>query len=186
MTGGIVHFRTSASIPSAVTCYLLPHEKMVISVRRHPGIYAGHAAFLACACAAASVLTAVTGSGALVLAAAWGACCVICLSLIMRAAAWRDTYFVVTDTRLIFITGLVTRKVTTVPLRDIGDLQLWRPGLGRLIGYGKFVAQSKRPGHRMPKMKYMPYPEQLFLEVSGLLLPDGGEDSRAHEREDSA
>jgi hypothetical protein len=41
------------------------------------------------------------------------------------------------------------------------------------LGYGEIVALPVRPGYVIPKMNYMPYPEQLFQEVSSLLYPGG-------------
>ena len=164
--------RRATVIPSRVRHYLLPYEKDMVIVHRHPGLLAGHAILLAFACAAASLLTAITNSGAYILSAAWGACSVILLYLIFRAAEWGSTYFVVTRVRLIFITGLVVRKVTTVPMREIRDLELRRSWPGRLLGYGTFIAEPSRPGYRIPKMNYMPYPEPIFLEMVGVLFPE--------------
>lgn len=173
-------------LPLVVTNYLLPYEKMVIAVHKHPGAYVGHASLLACSCAAASLLTANTNSSILVLCAAWGACGIILFWLVIRVAAWFYTYFVVTQIRIIFISGFVVRKVTTVPLREIRDLELRRSLPGRLIGYGKFIAEPSRHGYRIPTMNYQPYPEQLFLEIYGLLFPDSAEDSHESEPEELA
>jgi hypothetical protein len=173
----VIRVVPSPVVPSGVADYLLPYEKMVITVRRHPGLFVAHVILLGCACIAASLLAVFTNSGALVLSAAWGTCAVILLYLIVRSAEWLHAYFVVTDTRLIFITGLIACKVITVPTREIRDLELRRSWIGRMLGYGTFIAQPSIIGHRMPRMNYMPYPEQLFLEVAGLLFPDGIENS---------
>lgn len=173
----------SSVLPSGVTDYLLPYEKHTIVIRKHPGLFVAHVILLVCACAAASLLTAITNSGVLVLSAAWWTCAIIFLYLIARLAEWLYTYFVVTDTRLIFITGLIARKVITVPIREIHDMELHRSLIGRLLGYGTFNAEPSRIGYRMPRMNYMPYPEQLFLEVVGLLFPDGIENPHPWEHE---
>jgi hypothetical protein len=43
--------------------------------------------------------------------------------------------------------------------------------LGRLLGYGTLIVAS--PGRRQAfrKVRYLPYPEQLYLEISALLWP---------------
>jgi membrane protein YdbS with pleckstrin-like domain len=174
----------SSVVPSGVTDYLLPYEKQVITVRRHPGLLVAHVILLGCACVAASLLTVFTNSGALVLSAVWGTCAVILLYLIARVAQWLSAFFVVTDTRLMFITGIIARKVTTVPIREIHDLELHRSLIGRLIGYGRFIAQPSKTGDRMPRMNYMPYSEQLFLEVASLLFPDEVENSYQRDPEE--
>ena len=173
--------RAIFAVPSAVVDYLLPYEKTAITVRRHPGQFVAHVILLGCACVTASLLTGLTNNGALVLSVAWGTCAVILLYLIARIFEWLYAYFVVTDTRLIFITGIIARKVTTVPVREIHELELHRSLIGRLIGYGTFIAQPSSLGYRIPRINYMPYPEQLFLELTSLLFPDGVEKSYQHD-----
>ena len=177
---------SGGGLPLAVTNYLLPHEKRAIAVHLHPGVYASHASLLACSCVAASLITANTSSGIFVLSIAWGVCGIILFWLIIRAAAWFGTFFVVTEIRLIFISGLVVPKVITVPLREIRDLELRRSLFGRLIGYGVFIAEPSKHGYKIPKMNYIPYPEQLFLETYGMLFPEGTEDSHQREPEELA
>jgi hypothetical protein len=75
--------------------------------------------------------------------------------------------------RLIFITGLATKRAVSVPLREIATLNPRRSLLGRLAGYAEFVPEPARTGYAIPKMNnYMPYPEQLLAEMQALLFPD--------------
>jgi uncharacterized membrane protein YdbT with pleckstrin-like domain len=172
-------------VPRAVGVYLLPHEDPVITVRKHPAIFAAHASLLAGACAAAGLLTAITSSSPLVLAVAWGMCFLIFLHLVARVAAWRGTYVVATEARMIFIAGLVARKVVTVPVREIADVSLHRSWPGRVLGYGKLVAIPARSGYEIPRMNYMPYPSEVSLEIRRVLkLSGNGEDSQEPESEE--
>ena len=59
--------RLPPSLPLTVTAYLLPYEKMVITIRRHPAILVIHFVVLGIACTVASLVTALTNSGASVL-----------------------------------------------------------------------------------------------------------------------
>jgi hypothetical protein len=165
-------------IPQVVMNYLLPHERNVITVRRHPGIFISHISLLACCCAAASLLTAMTDSGPPALGAAWGACFIVFLWLIIRVAAWGDAYIVATEIRLVIITGQMTRRATTVPLREIYTVQLHRSLLGLIAGYGEILTFPVREGYVIPRLKYMPYPEQLRQEIVGLLHPGFDDDAR--------
>ncbi|HEY6309765.1 MAG TPA: hypothetical protein VIY52_03010 [Streptosporangiaceae bacterium] len=151
--------------------YLLPHERNVIIVRRHPGVFISHISLLACCCTAASLLTAMTNSGPLALGAAWAACLVVFLWLIMRVIAWVDTYIVATEIRLVIITGLVTRRATTVPVREIDTALLRRSVIGLIAGYGEIITYPVRQEYIIPRLKYMPYPQQLLQEINGLLHP---------------
>jgi hypothetical protein len=160
-------------IPQVVWNYLLPHEELVIVVRRHPGKFIGHISLLACCCLAASLLTALTNSGPFVLGAAWGACFAIFLWLVIRAYAWPGSLFVVTDIRMIFISSRIRRKVISIPLREVAEFTARRRSrISRLMGYGEFIAISASQGHKIPKMNYMPYPYQIMAEIRGLLSPE--------------
>jgi hypothetical protein len=160
-------------VPRVVQNYLLPHEHTAITVRKHPGVFIGHCLVVGCWCAAACLVTALTDSGALLLGVIWGAFAGLLTWLAVRAAAWPESYFVATETRLIFITGLMTKKAVSVPLREIGTLRGRRSPLGRLFGYGEFVAEPATPGYAIPRMNYMPYLEQLLAEMHDLLHLDG-------------
>jgi hypothetical protein len=179
-------FRPSSEFPQTVSQYLLPHEKQVIAVHKHPAVFAVHCSILAAACAAASLLTIIASSGELVLGIAWGICFSIFLWLVIRVVTWSDSYFAVTSARMIFITGLVVRKAITVPIQEIHDLSFHRSWPGRLLGYGIFIADQATYSYRIPSMNYMPYPEQLYLDVCGVLFPDDEEDSQERGPEDSS
>lgn len=157
--------------------YLLPHERAAISVRRHPGVFIGHCLLLGGWCGAGCLITALTDSGPLVLGVTWGALFVLLVWLAVRVTAWGDSYIVATEIRLVFITGLVTRKAVTVPLREIARLESRRSPLGRLVGYGEFITVPARPGYTIPKMKYIPYPKQLLAEMKALLPPEISDDA---------
>jgi hypothetical protein len=162
--------------PRVVQTYLLPYEHLGIVVRKHPGVFLGHGFVVVCSFIAALLATALTDSGVLILGVVWGVFAVLLAWLAVRAAAWLKSYFVVTRTRLIFITGLMTTKAVSVPLREIGALEGRRSPLGRLFGYGEFVAEPATPGYVIPRMNHMPYAEQLLAEIHGLMYPEDGGD----------
>ena len=164
--------RTSPGIPPSVENYLLSRERAVLVVRKHPVIFVGHCLLAGCWCVAACLVTALTESDPLVLWVVWGGLFVVLAWLAVRAIAWMESYFVATEMRLIFITGLATKRAVSVPLREIATLDSRRSPLGRLAGYGEFVAEPARPGDTIPKMNYMPYFEQLLAEMKALLPPD--------------
>lgn len=152
--------------------YLLPHERAVLTIRKHPGVFIGHCLLAGCWCGAACLVTALTNSDPLVLGVAWGGFFVVLAWLAVRAIAWLESYFVATEMRLILITGLATKRAVSVPLREIATLDSRRLLLGRLAGCGEFVAEPARPGYTIPKMNYMPYLEQLLAEMKAFLPPD--------------
>ena len=127
---------------------------------------------LVSACTAASLVTALTGSGAYVLIAVWGICGVILAYWSFRIFEWLWAFIVVTDARLILITGVIKRNAATVPLREIHDMEFRRSRLGRILGYGKYILYPSANGRRMPDMNYMPYPERLYLDMCNIIFSD--------------
>jgi hypothetical protein len=46
-----------------------------------------------------------------------------------------------------------------------------RSTMGRVLGYGQFIIEADRT-QPVWKINFMPYPEQLYLEISGLIFRD--------------
>jgi hypothetical protein len=172
------HRPNSEEVPRTVARYLLAHEKQAITVHKHPAVFAVHFGITIAALASAGLLTIMTSSDALVLAIVWGACLVLFLSLAIRLVVWNESYFVVTSGRMIFITGPVVRKAITVPIREIRDLSFYRTRPGYLFGYGTFVVEQTTHNYTIPSMNYMPYPEQIYVEVYNLLFGSDATDSQ--------
>ena len=154
--------------PVTVERYLLPHERSCITVRMHPASLAGPFLVISGGLAAARKLSGRSARPDIV----WGAYLLLLLDFSRRVAAWPVTYFVVTDQRMLLIRGALSHTVAVLPLDKATGLMLQRTVLGRLLGYGSLIVTSpgRRPAFR--KVRYVPYPEQLYLEVSGLLSPD--------------
>jgi len=57
-------------------------------------------------------------------------------------------------------------------LDRVTGLTLRRTVLGRLLGYGTLIVTSPGQRRAFRKVRYLPYPEQLYLEISGLLRPE--------------
>ena len=70
------------------------------------------------------------------------------------------------------IGGLLRRTATARPLDQVTGLTLQRTVLGRLLGYGTLIVISPSRRQAFRKVRYLPYPEQLYLEISGLLRPE--------------
>jgi Bacterial PH domain len=156
------------SVPSSVNKYLLPQERQVIVVRRHPAVLAGPLVLAGGGLLAARKLASGSDRPELV----WAASGLLLLDCLRRAAAWPVTYFVVTSERMLLIGGPLNRTVVSVPLDRSMGLTFKRTFLGRLIGYGSLTAVG--PGQRplFRTVRHLPYPEQLYLEVANLLSPN--------------
>jgi len=63
-----------------------------------------------------------------------------------------------------------------MPLTKVTDMSFNRPPMGRLLGYGTFIVESAGQDQALRTINHLPYPEQLYLEVCGLLFKDQGGD----------
>jgi membrane protein YdbS with pleckstrin-like domain len=156
--------------------YLLPDEQQVITVRQHP------AKLLPGLTAAAGGVMAATAAGLIsqgvpsATVVVWLLAGFLLLRALWHVISWAVQFIVVTEKRLILNSGLTGRKVTVIPLGALQDLAFTRSPGGRLLGYGAFTFGAE--GQAMAVLDYIPYPEQLYLEIYGLLYPAEAGDSR--------
>jgi hypothetical protein len=153
--------------------YLLPHERILAIVRRHPAILLRAFIPLAAALTAASLMSAGTiPAGGTIPALAWGGCGLLVAVALAALMKWYDSIFLITDSRLVLTHGLLIHKVDMIQLAELDNLTFSRSLSGRLIGYGVFSLVPARPQQTFRRVKYVPYPEHLYLLVTGLLYPD--------------
>lgn len=157
------------TVPNAVNKYLLPYEHQVITVRRHPAILLPPMAMATGGLlAAVAVIPLMQGNVSLELTV-WLLTGILWAQLLWAAARWPQLYFLVTAKRVIFASGLFTTKMTQMPLEDVKRMTFRRSFGGRMLGYGTFLFESAGRPHTI--VGYLPYPDQLYLEVSGLVFP---------------
>ncbi len=164
------------TVPASVNKYLLPYERHVISVHEHPAVLIPRALLVLAGLALAGWLTnsVANGNGTaiLVIWVAWG---LLVLWLAAKVLNWWVHYFVVTSQRLMLAEGIVVRKVNMIPLTKVSDIEFRKSATGRLLGYGEFEVLAPGMGDRMRNIKFLPYSEQLYLEVCGLIFTDRDE-----------
>ena len=168
------------TVPNAVNKYLLPHEHQVITVRKHPAVLIGPIAISLAGLAIAAVIsTTIARHNSGVVGFVWIAWAVVLLWLVYKVWEWSQDYFIVTSRRMLLATGVITRKVAMMPLVKVTDMSFRRSSLGRLLGYGEFILESAGQDQALRVVDHLPYPEQLYLEVCGLIFPgrkDDGDD----------
>ena len=168
------------TVPNAVNKYLLPHEHQVITVRKHPAVLIGPIAISLAGLAIAAVIsTTIARHNSGVVGFVWIAWAVLLVWLVYKVFEWSQDYFIVTSRRMLLATGVITRKVAMMPLVKVTDMSFQRSSLGRLLGYGEFILESAGQDQALRVVDHLPYPEQLYLEVCGLIFPgrkDDGDD----------
>ncbi len=149
--------------------YLLPREKIFVTVRQHPALL-----LPPLASAVGVLLTAIAVSGIPHVAqsvriAIW----ILTLAFAVRFAVtlfdWFIRLIVVTDQRFMLIAGLATTTVQTISFPNLADMTFQRAPAGRIFGFGTFTIESAGNTHAV--INYVPYPEQIYLEIFGALFP---------------
>jgi len=162
------------TVPASVNRYLLPHERQVISVHEHPAVLIGPIALVLLGLAIAGFVSnsGVTHGNSTAILIIWGLWVVLLLWLGVKIWDWAVNYFVVTSHRLILAQGVIVRKVGMLPLSKVTDMSFQRSTIGRVLGYGEFIVESAGQDQALRNVKFIPYPEQLYLEVCGLIFKD--------------
>ena len=161
------------TVPASVNKYLLPHERQVISVHQHPAVLIRPIFEVLLGLAIAGWLSnsAAHGNGTIILViwVLWG---LLLLRLVWKVIDWSLYYFVITSQRLLLSKGFPTRKVNMMPLAKVTDMSFQRSPMGQILGYGEFIVESAGQDQALRNIDHLPYPEQLYLEVCGLIFKD--------------
>jgi uncharacterized membrane protein YdbT with pleckstrin-like domain len=168
---------SNETVPASVYKYLLPHERQVITVRFHPAVLIRSVTEILAGLAVAILVTMTIAHGnSTVILIIWLAWLVLAARFMANLFLWLESYFVITTQRLLLATGIFTRTVNMLPLTKVTDMSFRRSALGRLLGYGEFIVESAGLDQALRRIDHLPYPEQLYLEVCGLIFKDKGDD----------
>jgi len=165
------------TVPATVYKHLLPHERQVITVRFHPAILIRPVVEVLGGLAIAAWISSTIAHGnIIVILIVWLVWLIIVGRFLINLFLWLESYFVVTTQRILLVTGIFTRTVNMLPLAKVTDMSFRRSAAGRVLGYGEFVVESAGLDQALRRIDHLPYPEQLYLEVCGLLFKDKGDD----------
>jgi hypothetical protein len=171
---------SGAKTPVAINKYLLPREVQVATVRQHPAVLISPSAQALGGLLIAGIVTATLVHG-LLATIIWVAWLLLFLRLVWKVINWSVDYFVVTSERLLLTTGFLTRKVNMMPLSKVTDMSFKRTFPGRLLGYGEFIVESAGQDQALRNVEFIPYPEQLYLLICGMLFPSSAPDAEDDE-----
>ncbi|MBG6087796.1 putative membrane protein YdbT with pleckstrin-like domain [Actinomadura viridis] len=149
--------------------YLMAHEGRVIAVRRHPAVLLFPVLVALAGLIMCAFVATIAGTWWI-----WWAWLAALGYLVWKVIAWSVEFFLVTEHRVMVVNGVFNRNVAMMPLAKVTDIALERSVLGRMLGYGEFVMESAGQKQALRNVGFMPYPEQLYLEVSSVIF--GAED----------
>jgi uncharacterized membrane protein YdbT with pleckstrin-like domain len=158
---------------SADARYLAIDERVVSKVRRHPAVLAVPF-FQALGVVVASVFVGVLLSPADGSDAVDTVIGLLCLGFLLRLAwgiwEWWVDRIVVTDRRLFEVSGILTRKVASMPLAKVTDMTYHRTVAGRLFGYGELRVESPGQKQALARIAYLPKPDDFYRTVTSLVM----------------
>lgn len=105
-------------------------------------------------------------------------------------ADWYYDRFVLTNKRIMEVSGIVTRKVAMMPLGRVTDMAYNQTVLGRMLNYGTFIVESAGQDQALREISTLPRPNALYLlmcdEMYGSPEAAPPKRTRTRKRESSA
>jgi hypothetical protein len=91
-----------------------------------------------------------------------------------QSLVWWADRFLVTDERLLEVSGILTRKVASMPLTNLTELTYRRTLLGRVFGYGDLVIETPGQEQALRHIAYVPNPDEIYRTVTALVIAHSG------------
>ncbi|MGC9667917.1 PH domain-containing protein [Planosporangium sp. 12N6] len=82
-----------------------------------------------------------------------------------RVGDWWFDRFILTNKRVMVVSGIVTRNVAMMPLTRVTDMKYVQSPLGRLLNYGSFELESAGQEQALRKVANLPNPNELYLRI---------------------
>jgi Bacterial PH domain len=158
--------------------YLALDERKICEVRRHPALLLGVGLQTLAVFVLAAALGTITspGRGNDVIDTILG---LVALAFLIRFALafvqWWLTRIIVTDRRIVEVSGVLSRRIASMPLPQVTDTTYRRSIWGRLLGYGDLIVESpgRHPG--LSHIGYVPRPDDFYRIVMSLMNASSGE-----------
>ena len=161
------------AVPAPSRCrYLIPDERPVVEVRRHPFVLLRAGGQTVAAVAAASAVGALTSwdRGTDLIDTLVGLVAIFFVGrLLWKVVVWWEDKILVTDQRLFEVSGVFSRKVASMPLEKFTDVTYSRSVAGRIFGYGEFIVESAGQAQALERIDFVPQPDEFYRMVTSLV-----------------
>ena len=155
-------------VPKELNRYLIPSESIVFVLHRHWIILLE------------PILTAIAGLVAVVVVGSQAPgtlsriVVVIWALLLLRSAyrffEWQHEVFLATNSRLMLVHGLLTRKVDIMPMTKVTDMRYDRSLVGQIFGYGVFILESAGQDQALSRINFIPNPDLHYQQISAVIF----------------
>ncbi len=151
--------------------YLVPSEHIKINQRLHWSLIVPSFTAALLGLFAAGYLTGqVPGHRGFIVNLIWFGALALIGNFCYRLAEWNLDRFVVTDRRIMMVTGLLTRQVAMMPLTRVTDMSYQRSVSGRLFGWGTFVIESAGQDQALRTIERLPAPDALYETICSMMF----------------
>jgi membrane protein YdbS with pleckstrin-like domain len=82
-----------------------------------------------------------------------------------KVADWWFDRFILTNKRVMVVSGIFTRNVAMMPLLRVTDMKYVQSPLGRILSYGNFELESAGQDQALRNIKNLPNPNELYLRI---------------------
>ncbi|GAA3258364.1 PH domain-containing protein [Dactylosporangium siamense] len=90
---------------------------------------------------------------------------VVILYCAWRVADWWYDRFILTNKRVMVVSGIFTRNVAMMPLLRVTDMKYVQSLTGRMFGYGHFELESAGQDQALRNIRNLPNPNELYLRI---------------------
>ncbi|OHV27579.1 hypothetical protein BBK14_20225 [Parafrankia soli] len=148
--------------------YLAANEQTIVQIRLHWVVIArlvlGTAAILV-GVLALSIYSRTHGAGAgFLLTLLWWVALAAVVRLLWRLLDWHRTNLLITSSRMIKVSGIISLRVQSIPLSKITDISYTLDPNGRVLGYGKFAMETEGDhASELEKIDHVPRPDRFYL-----------------------
>lgn len=157
----------SGTVPANVNRYLAPDESMVITLHQHTGVLIPSLAAATGGLLAAITTSIISGGNEISILIVWILTAFLIARFFLVTFSWSVQVIVITNRRLILISGVASRKVTYTELPELKKLTFERSFAGLMLGYGTYKIGPDGAGQLI--INYIPYSDQINMELASLL-----------------
>jgi Bacterial PH domain len=160
--------RFEPHVPKELSRYLIATESIIFCLRRHWVILLEPA--LSAFAGLLLVLVAVAKAPGTPVKIALGIWLVLVLRFVFHWFERHHEVFLATNSRLMLVHGLATRKVDIMPMAKVTDMRYDRSLGGQVFGYGEFILESAGQDQALSRITFIPDPDEHYQEISAVIF----------------
>lgn len=91
---------------------------------------------------------------------------VFSLRAIWRWFEWQIERVLVTNKRIVEVSGIITRRVASMPLAKVTDITYQRGLIARALNYGELILESAGQNQALESIAYIPRPDDFYRDFT--------------------